>query len=55
MGEGGIEEWFRGLPPITRAYLVTALLMTFGVSLGFISLGKIFWSVEEVWYKFEVC
>jgi hypothetical protein len=42
MAEGeGVEGWFKALPPITRAYLVAALLSTFGVALGFVSVGKV--------------
>ena len=50
----GIEGWFKSLPPITRGYLVSALITTFGVTLGFFSIASLFWSAEAVWSRFEV-
>lgn len=48
------EEWFYSMPPITRYMFSSVLLITCGVSFGFISPGKLnlFW--PSIVHKFEI-
>lgn len=40
------EEWFKNLPPITRAYLVAAFFSTIFSHFGIISPAKLIWELE---------
>ena len=51
---GTPEEWFRSLPPVTRAYLVAALLTTTSFALGLIDIMNLVLIPQLVWQKFQV-
>jgi len=42
------EEWFKNLPPITRAYLVAAFFSTIFSHFGIISPVKLIWDLEGI-------
>ena len=48
------EEWFRSLPPITRWYFATVLLLTAAASFGVINPTQLLLDLPRLWQKFEV-
>ena len=48
------EEWFRSLPPITRWYFATVLLLTAAASFGVINPAQLTLDLPRLWQKFEV-
>ena len=47
------EEWFRSLPPITRWYFATVLLLTAAASFGVINPAQLTLDLPRLWQKFE--
>ena len=42
MSSNSIEDWFKELPPISRDWLVSALLSTVAVVLGFATVNQLY-------------
>lgn len=54
MSSNSIEEWFKELPPISRGWLVSALLSTVAVVLGFASPVQLYLDWTLVINKFQI-
>ena len=54
MSSNSIEEWFKELPPISRGWLVSALLSTVAVVLGFASPVQLYLDWNLVINKFQI-
>lgn len=49
------QEWFKTLPPVTKAYLTIAVLTTALVSFNFLSPFALYLDWRLIYHKFEVC
>lgn len=48
------QEWFYSLPPITRGYMVLALMSTIAMKLGFVDPTNLQFAWPLTWRGFEV-
>ena len=48
------QEWFYGVPPITRSYVTGAILVTASCSLELVSPFSLYFNLKLVLFKFQV-
>ena len=51
----GPEEWFKNLTPITKIWLSVAVITTVGAQFGFVNLAYIYFDIQLIYRKFQVC
>jgi len=53
-GGNSVEQWFRGLPPVTRWHFTSAVIMTLAGNFGLVNPVSIALMRESVFSKFEI-
>ena len=49
-----VEQWFRGLPPVTRWHFATCVIVTLAGNFGLVNPVSIALLQEQIFKKFEV-
>merc|ERR1711998_240496 len=54
MAQNSVEQWFRGLPPVTRWHFASVVIVTLGGNFGLVNPISIALLREQIFQKFEI-